>query len=299
MPYPPDLITLLAEPYHQTNVKRSTISVLKTNHEGTINATTALGSGPDYVFNKTSSTVLNPQGEVGPFFVSGELVRSDIRNDEPGVEVVLEAQVVDVSTCEPLAGVWLDIWSANSTGVYSGVHTNQNGNGADASNLNNTALRGIQQTDGDGVAKFTTVFPGHYAGRATHLHAILHENATLLANNTLVGGTAPHIGQFFWDQSLINQVEATAPYNTNTQVLTKNGADHVFVGQETEGSDSDPVFNYVLFGEDLSDGLFSWIYVGVNTSASYTPTYSFQYTDHGGEPVSGHGGGGPGGPPAK
>jgi protocatechuate 3,4-dioxygenase beta subunit len=273
---------------------------LETDHEGTINATLALESPADYVFNKTSSTVLNPQGEVGPFFVSGELVRSDIRNTEPGIEVVLEAQVVDISTCEPLAGVWLDIWSANSTGVYSGVHTNLNGNGADTSNLNNTALRGIQQTDVDGVAQFTTIFPGHYAGRATHLHAVLHENATLLPNNTLTGGTYPHIGQFFWDQKLINQVEATAPYNTNKQKVTLNRADRVFVQQETEGSDSDPVFNYVFFGEDLSDGMFSWIYLGINTSATYTPTYSFQYTDHGGEPATGHGGGGPGGgPPAK
>lgn len=71
--------------------------------------------------------------------------------------------------------------------------------------------------------------------------------------------------------------------------MTKNGGDHVFVGQETRGSDSDPVFNYVFIGDDVASGLFSWIYIGIDQSASYTPTYSFELTDHGGEPVNGRG----------
>lgn len=62
-----------------------------------------------------------------------------------------------------------DIWSANSTGVYGGVESTFNGNSNDASNLDNTALRGIQQADDDGVVQFSTIFPGHYAGRATHI----------------------------------------------------------------------------------------------------------------------------------
>jgi hypothetical protein len=45
---------------------------------------------------------LNPEGEVGPFYVEGEYVRSDVRDSEPGVEVIVEAQLIDVSTCEPL-----------------------------------------------------------------------------------------------------------------------------------------------------------------------------------------------------
>lgn len=83
----------------------------------------------------------------------------------------------------------------------------------------------------------------------------------------------PHIGQFFWDQSLIDTVEATSPYNTNTQPLTKNSADRVFGQQETQGSTSDPVFNYVYFSDDLSDGLFTWLVVGINTSAEYSESH--------------------------
>lgn len=62
-----------------------------------------------------------------------------------------------------------DIWNCNSTGVYSGVQSNGNGNYDDTTNLDNTALRGIQQTDDDGVVQFTSIFPGHYTGRATHM----------------------------------------------------------------------------------------------------------------------------------
>lgn len=213
--------------------------------------------------------VLNPEGEVGPYYVLGEYVRSDLLEDEPGVQVVADIQFVDVATCEPLAGAWADIWSANSTGVYAGVQENGNGNADDARNLNNTALRGIQQADADGVVQFTTLFPGHYTGRTTHVHVVVHENATELANGTLAGGTVSHIGQFFFDQSLIDIVEATDPYDTNTQTLTTNAEDRVFGEQETEDSTSDPVFNYVYFGEDVSEGLFAWILVGINTTATY------------------------------
>jgi protocatechuate 3,4-dioxygenase beta subunit len=54
--------------------------------------------------------------------------------------------------------------------VYSGVTASGNGNSADESNLDKTFLRGLQKTDSTGVAQIQTVFPGHYRGRATHIH---------------------------------------------------------------------------------------------------------------------------------
>lgn len=249
-------------------MKRNTTEVLDTDHEGTLNATTA-STDESYVFADDTCVALNPEGEVGPFYVLGEYVRSNLTDGEPGVEVVADIQFIDVSTCEPLAGAWADIWSANATGVYAGVQSEGNGNYDDTSNLNKTALRGIQQADDDGVVQFTTLFPGHYSGRTTHVHVVVHENATELANGTLSGGTVSHIGQFFFDQSLISLVEATDPYNTNTVTLTTNEEDRVFGEQETEDTTSDPVFNYVYFGDDVTDGLFSWIIVGINTTATY------------------------------
>jgi protocatechuate 3,4-dioxygenase beta subunit len=149
-----------------------------------------------------------------------------------------------------------------------------NGNSADTSNLDATFLRGIQETDSDGVVQFQTVFPGHYSGRTTHHHVVAHLDVTVHPNNTITGGTVAHVGQLFYDQSLIAEVEATYPYNTNTIALTTNAEDHVFGEQETAGMTSDPVFEYVLLGDDLSDGLFGWITIAVNVSATYDPSYS-------------------------
>ena len=52
-----------------------------------------------------------------------------------------------------------------STGVYGGVSSNGNGNSDDLTNLDNTFLRGIVETDVNGVAQYETVFPGHYTSR--------------------------------------------------------------------------------------------------------------------------------------
>lgn len=68
-------------------------------------------------------------------------------------------------TCKPVSGIWLDLWHTNATGVYSGLQAGGNGKSGDTSNLKNTAFRGIQTTDSDGVVQFETMFPGHYTSK--------------------------------------------------------------------------------------------------------------------------------------
>ncbi|KAI5925504.1 Intradiol ring-cleavage dioxygenase [Camillea tinctor] len=273
-------------------LQRDTDVIANTTHYKNIDVKAAMAD-PHYVFfGETQCTVLNPEGEVGPFYVLGEYVRDDLRDGEAGIDMIVETQVLDVATCSPLVGSWVDIWNANTTGVYSGVQSSMNlGNPSDASNLNNTALRGIQQVDEDGVAKFTTKFPGHYDGRATHMHVVVHTDATEQRNGTITGGKIPHIGQLFWDQDLITEIEALSPYNENTADITLNANDHVFGAQETEGTTSDPVFNYVYLGDDVTDGLFAWVVLAVNSSATYDATYSFALTSGGGVAVEGGGSG--------
>lgn len=168
-----------------------------------------------------------------------------------------------------------------------------NGNTDDVSVLDETFLRGLQATDDDGVASFDTLFAGHYTGRATHIHTILHMNATLRDNGTIYDLTAGHIGQTFWDQSIRDQVELLSPYNTNTQDVTSNSDDRVFA---VEAASSDPVFNYVMLGETLQDGLLAWLTLGVNTTLSNTISPAATYYATGGvESTSGESTGGAGG----
>lgn len=94
---------------------------------------------------------------------------------------MLDAQVVDVTTCEPVTNAMLEIWACNATGVYSGIVASGNGVGtADPSNLNNTALRGLQPTDEDGVASFDTLFPGH----VRYLLSFLSQSLLMAYNST-------------------------------------------------------------------------------------------------------------------
>lgn len=170
--------------------------------------------------NGSTSCILTPEVTIGPYNIHGELIRSNITEDQAGVPVHLEFQFVDYTTCEGVEDLMLDVWAANATGVYSGVDISGN-----AAPLDTTYLRGLQATDSDGVASFDTIFPGHYAGRAIHQHVVSHYNYTLLPNNTIVGGDINHIGQLFFDESLRTAVEATSPYNTNTQSVVSNDDD--------------------------------------------------------------------------
>jgi hypothetical protein len=148
----------LYEKYKKDKSKRATPSQITKSHHSNLTGVTA--SSPDSTFFTTNATcILNPEGEIGPFWVSGELIREDISNGEPGVPLYMHAQFIDVKSCEPIEKLYWDVWNCNSTGVYSGIQSSMNGNGNDAKNLNNTALRGIQPTDSDGVATFKTVFP--------------------------------------------------------------------------------------------------------------------------------------------
>ncbi|KAL2787100.1 Intradiol ring-cleavage dioxygenase [Aspergillus keveii] len=222
------------------------------------------------IFGGNTSAILAPTITDGPYYVWGEITRQDVREDQycEGVDVFLEVQYIDVNTCRPVQGAFVDIWNANATGIYSGIVAT--GNEA-ADGWDSTYLRGIQESDEDGIVTFQTIFPGHYEGRATHTHLLTHLNSSVNRNNgTLEVGTGSvaHIGQLFWNEVLRSAVEETSPYNTNTQDITTNADDMWSIEQASD--EYDPFPEYVYLGQGLSDGLFAWIQIGINASADYT-----------------------------
>lgn len=169
----------------------------------------------------------------------------------------------------------------NSTGIYSGVVSAMNGAGAaDESNVNNTFHRGVQQLDADGAAQFHTFFPGHYGGRATHIHIMLHMNAEERENGTLSDLTAAHVGQMYFDQELIDEVEELEPYSANEQVVTLNADDFILAG-EAEGAD--PFMMYVRLGEEVGEGLLAWAVVGVNSTFEREVSAAAEVFEEGGK----------------
>ncbi|KAI6085695.1 aromatic compound dioxygenase [Hypoxylon rubiginosum] len=280
------------------NKKRDLASDLATDHNSTdLGYTTNTDAAT--LFAGYNSCLLTPEVTQGPYYVGGEYVRENVIEDQAGLDTILDYQVIDINTCEPVTDVYVEMWHCNSTGVYGGIVASGNGDNSDETNIDNTWLRGIQKTDSDGVAQFESIFPGHYTGRATHIHIMVHQNAVLLANQTLGNNvSASHVGQAFFDQDLITAVELTAPYNTNTQELTTN-ADDSILGEEAATDGVDPFFEYTYLSEDITDGIFAWVAFGINTTetTSITPA-AFYYAEGGVEnPNSGAGGpGGPGGP---
>ena len=213
------------------------------------------------IFAANTSCILAPEVTDGPYYVNGELIRKDVKEDQVGIDLYLEVQYVDVTTCQPVPELFVDVWNCNATGYYSGVESGQGG-------LNTTFLRGIQETDEDGVVAFETIFPGHYDGRAIHTHLLTKSNVTVRENQTTQDGAVTHIGQLFWPEELRSAVEATSPYSENTQAITSNDDDMWSIVQAADDYDPFPQFVYV--GDDISDGLFAWIQIGVNATADYT-----------------------------
>ncbi|KAF1811851.1 aromatic compound dioxygenase [Eremomyces bilateralis CBS 781.70] len=254
--------------------------VLATNHHYTGSAITA-ESTPDVIFAGVNETVLAPETTEGPYYVSGELVRSDVTEEEPGVPLALHIQLIDINTCEPLPNIALEIWHCNATGVYGGVTAGGMGNGdaADTTLLQKKALRGIQVSDKDGVVSFESIFPGHYTGRAIHIHIMSHVDAKVNPNNTLSGGTVAHVGQLYFDQDLITQVEKVAPYSQNTARITTNEND--FILAQGAGNEHDPVAEYIFVGDGVDDGIFSWLTVGIDPANEKTVNAAATCTETG------------------
>jgi hypothetical protein len=93
-----------------------------------------------------------------------------------------------------------------------------------------------------------------------------HVNYTKLANNTIKGGNVAHVGQLYFDQDLLEQVEKMPPYNTNQQFWFKNNQD-ALMGASSAGG-SDPVLEYVVIGGKLENGIFAWINYGIDSKTN-------------------------------
>ncbi|CAE6437573.1 unnamed protein product [Rhizoctonia solani] len=79
---------------------------------------------------RKSTCVTTPEVTEGPYYVNNELLRQDIREDQEGVDLVLDIGVMDVTTCQPLDQALVEIWHCNATGHYSGfTGANMSGGG--------------------------------------------------------------------------------------------------------------------------------------------------------------------------
>jgi protocatechuate 3,4-dioxygenase beta subunit len=111
----------------------------------------------------------------------------------------------------------VDIWHCDAQGEYSGVSDP----GSDTSGQD--FLRWYQRTDANGAVQFQTIYPGWYSGRAVHIHFTIRTQGA-------DGGDYQFTSQFFFDDTLTDQVHALEPYASKGQRDTRNSNDNIFSG---------------------------------------------------------------------
>jgi protocatechuate 3,4-dioxygenase beta subunit len=163
--------------------------------------------------------VVRPAQTEGPYFVEERLKRSDIRSDpatgavKGGTPLQLAFQVSQLAGggCTPLGGAQVDVWHCDALGAYSDTRDPR------GSTVGQKFLRGYQVTDDAGLARFTTIYPGWYQGRAVHVHFKVRTQAG-----------AEFTSQVYFDDAVTDRVAAQAPYTGRGQRRLRNEDDGLF-----------------------------------------------------------------------
>ena len=165
---------------------------------------------------EASTCVVKPEQTEGPYFVDTQLNRSDIREEREGVPIDLAFNVSTIdadAACTPLVGALVDIWHCDALGQYSGVENNEG----------ETFLRGHQLTDDSGTARFTTIYPGWYQGRAVHIHFKIRDSPESQQGYEFTS-------QLYFDDALTDEVHSQEPYAEKGERDRRNSDDGIYGG---------------------------------------------------------------------
>lgn len=176
----------------------------------------------------TTCTV-SPSETAGPFptITPSSLVRTDITDDRTGVAFTININIKNKNAnCDALEGAIVDIWHCDKDGYYSEY------GGTSMQQINYTTvhfLRGRQTTDSSGLVSYTSIFPGWYTSRATHIHVHVYNSA----------GTSLLITQIAFPEgtdSAVAIVNSATEYGYTKALngYTYNASDNVF-SDDSEG----------------------------------------------------------------
>ena len=158
------------------------------------------------------------------------IVRQDIRSSfgsssgtAEGVPSTVSYTVVDASTGSPVRA------PPSTRGTAIGTGSTRSTRGASDQNY----LRGVQETDANGVATFTTIYPACYSGRWPHIHFEVYPSL----DEATAAGTPVATSQIALPEDVSTLVYATDGYEQSVQNLSQVSlsSDMVFSdGVETE-----------------------------------------------------------------
>lgn len=166
---------------------------------------------------------VTPSETAGPFPTKSPstLVKTDITSDRTGVPFTINITIQNKNaSCAALAGALVDIWHCDKDGYYS----EYGGTGMQSADFTSVHfLRGRQTTNANGLVSFTSIFPGWYSGRATHIHVHIYNSA----------GTSLLVTQIAFPEGsnsavvLVNASTANG-YSKGMSGYTYNANDNVF-----------------------------------------------------------------------
>ena len=137
------------------------------------------------------------------------LVTKNIVSDRTGSPLTVQITVRNVkNNCTVLKDAIVDIWHCDAEGAYSEY----------GSLTSVHFLRGRQTTDANGVAAFTSIYPGWYPGRAPHIHVHVYNSS----------GTSLLVTQIAFPEDVSKLVYAQGVYASHGQADTKNASDGIF-----------------------------------------------------------------------
>lgn len=183
----------------------------------TTQATDTGGTSSNGTCSVTASETAGPFPTKSPT----SLVTSNIVSDRTGVKFTINISIKNTkANCAALAGAIVDVWHCVKDGYYS-EYGGTSMQSADFTTVH--FLRGRQTTDANGLVNFTSIFPGWYSGRATHIHVHIY-NAS---------GTSLLVTQIAFPEgsgsavALVNASSASG-YTKGLSGYTYNASDNVF-----------------------------------------------------------------------
>ena len=205
--------------------------------------------------------ILIPSETAGPYPIdlstNAAMFRNDIRETEVGMIHKIRLLIVGTGNCLPMPNLRVDIWHCNVDGYYSGYTVN--GHLGNQNHVGETFCRGIQMTDVNGEVEFTTIFPGWYPGRISHIHFQIFLNSVLQVTSQLTYPLAEK-----------NQIYTTvAPYTTW-------GADPVAFNQDNVFADGYINQLATLTPNATTGGWDSFLEVGINGNGVSTGMLSME-----------------------
>ncbi len=198
---------------------------------GTTSGTTTAadaGGTPTTTIAEETAGPFPGDGSNGPnALAESGIVRRDITSSvgvgsgtAEGVPLTMTFRLLDVSEGgAPLAGAAVYAWHCDREGRYSLYSEGVTGE---------NYLRGVQETDADGEATFTTIFPGCYPGRWPHVHFEVYESIAAATG----GGTKLITSQLAFPRDACELAYTAEGYGTSTANLAP-------LSLETDGVFSD------------------------------------------------------------